>query len=342
MPPIAASCNVIVQKSLGRGNEPSSCCCLVLLTGQTGTVTVSRPRLVPLFFLPHIPIYEPRHSYSLFNLPLLLLPFFFIHTHIHVPPSILLEVPRAFLLVLPAERLTTENLWNLTLDMPVRPKGNDRGTASPAQVLDRAASLWWGYPLLSFFSWFFSKLLSAGQRAAEEKKSHYFSGMPLIECQLLYCASLVVKVLYKHGFLCAHLLVPALGSPNTSCPQLCRLHHMAKKEERGRFLLVKREQCPLFSPLTSERLQFELCNLIRRRTRPLTMPQEGRLTLRLLSRRSTLRQPPHALIFHSFLMYALLFYLTLIPLSLCSCCLSFNPSLIPHIVLLPASKQDAL
>lgn len=115
-------------------------------------------------------------------------------------------------------------------------------------------------------------------------------------------------------------------------PRLCGLHHMARKEERSRSLLVKeqRTMSSLFSPLRCERLQFALCNLTRRETRPVTQLQEGRLTLRLLSRRSTLTQPPHALIFHLFLICALLLFPTLIPLSLCSCCLSFDPSLIPH------------
>lgn len=87
--------------------------------------------------------------------------------------------------------------------------------------------------------------------------------------------------------------------------------------------------------LRCECLQFELCNLIWCRTRPVTQPQEGRLTLRLLSRRSMLRQPPHALIFHLFLICALFFlFPTLILLSLCSCCLSFNSGLIPHYCLI--------
>lgn len=92
-------------------------------------------------------------------------------------------------------------------------------------------------------------------------------------------------------------------------PQLCGLHHMVKKEERSGSLLVKerRTMSSFFLPLRCERLQFELCNLIRRRTRPVTRPQERGLTLRLLSRRSTLRQPPHAVIFHSFLFCALIF-----------------------------------
>lgn len=127
-------------------------------------------------------------------------------------------------------------------------------------------------------------------------------------------------------------------------PQLGGLHRMAKK---GVTLsrLRSREQCPLFSPaLRCKRLQFELCNLIRCRTHPVTQPQEGGLTLRLLSRRSTLRQPPHVLIFHSFLICTLSFFPTLIPLSLCSCCLPFDLSLIPHycLVICEQTRQIVL
>lgn len=90
----------------------------------------------------------------------------------------------------------------------------------------------------------------------------------------------------------------------------------------------------LFSLLRFKCLQFELCNLIWRRTRPVTQPQEGRLTHRLLSRRSMLSRPPHALIFHLLLICAHLLFPALVPLPLNSCCLSFNPGLIPHYCLI--------
>lgn len=96
----------------------------------------------------------------------------------------------------------------------------------------------------------------------------------------------------------------------------------------------------LFSLLRSKCLQFELCNLIWCRTRPVTQPQEGRLTLRLLSRRSTLRQPPQlfSTCSSSVLSY---FFPTLIHFSVCSHCLSFNPSLIPCYCLI-VRKQTRL
>lgn len=107
--------------------------------------------------------------------------------------------------------------------------------------------------------------------------------------------------------------------------QLCGLHRMTKKEIRSRSLLVKEQRTmpSLFSLFRCKCLQFELWNLIQHRTHPETQPQEGRLTLRLLSRWSTPRQPTHALIFHFFLIFlfiTLLFIPTLIRLSLCSCC----------------------
>lgn len=102
---------------------------------------------------------------------------------------------RAFLLELlcrPAERLTIENLWNLRLDVPVGPRRNDRGTAAPAQVYAWAALLWWGYPPLSFFRWFFFTLHWAGQRAPRNitfSLWNAFNSLPV-------STALVGKVLY--------------------------------------------------------------------------------------------------------------------------------------------------
>ena len=126
-------------------------------------------------------------------------------------------------------------------------------------------------------------------------------------------------------------------------PQLSGQHHMAKTEERSCSLLLKeqRTMCSLFSPVRCERLQSELCNSIQRGTCPVTQSQEGRLTLRLLSRRSTLTQPPHVLIFHFFLICPSLgFFSYPSCFFLCSCCLHLNPTLIPHYCLL-ICKQTA-
>lgn len=117
---IAASCRVIVQRSSGRGNESRPDCSLVSLTGQTGTLTVSRPRLVPL---PHISV-----GASLTH------PCIHLQLTTHTCALFTSTFPTGVALSTSWD-LTTENLWNLRLDMPFGLRCNDKGVAAPAQVL---------------------------------------------------------------------------------------------------------------------------------------------------------------------------------------------------------------
>lgn len=132
VPPVASSCHVIVQKGLSGGNESSLGCCLISLTGPTGTAICKHAPTCPFLFVfrltfpsmhLHIPALSSPCSPSRWS------PFFpSIHTHMHHRHH-----------RLRVSRETSASLWSLRLTVPAGPEGNDRGTvATPAPVLNRA------------------------------------------------------------------------------------------------------------------------------------------------------------------------------------------------------------
>lgn len=111
-------------------------------------------------------------------------------------------------------------------------------------------------------------------------------------------------------------------------PQLTGRHRMARTEERSHSLLVteQRTMSSLFFLLISKHLQLELCHLIWCRTRPVTLPQEGRLHSGCCPVSPLRHSPPH--LPHS--PSSSYFVLIPSPSLLCFCCLLFNQSLIPR------------
>lgn len=137
--------------------------------------------------------------------------------------------------------------------MPVGPGGDETGMATPAYVLPQLY-----LTLMALSPLFLAGFLqiAVGRPKGHHETLHSCCGMPLIACQSQQCAFLVGKVLHYPRFLCAHLLVPDVRSPDSSStyfPRLCGPHYMMEEEERRRSLLVtdQRTMSSLFSLLRS-------------------------------------------------------------------------------------------
>lgn len=191
-----------------------------------------------------------------------------------------------------------------------------------------------GLSPLFIFQLIFFKLHSAGQRAPQNITfllRNSFNSLPI--------TTLCISG-WQGALLAGIPACPPIGASFRESRYLLHSPPLLRPASHGEERSC-REQCPLSSPLLRfKRLQFELCNLIRCRTRPVTQPQEGGTYTQTIVQTVHAETTPTCS--HFPLLPHLRYYFQPSSLFLCVpavCLLSQGWSLI---VLLSMSKQDTL